>query len=219
MSKRAVILLSGGIDSSVCLALAKAQGFQCYALSVDYQQRHRHELNCAAAIAEQLDIVEHRIITCEMGVWGGSALTDTALNWDHFAQSRLNTYVPARNTILLSLALGWAEALGATDIFFGANAEDHDNYPDCRPEFFAAFAETADLATRVGTEGGRWRIHTPLLYWDKAQIIREGIQRGVDLSLTFSCYDPSLDFQPCLKCQACHMRAQGFLLCYQAANK
>ena len=210
MPKKAVILLSGGIDSSVTLALAKAQGFDCYALSVDYQQRNRHELNCAARIAGHLAVAQHRIIRCEMGSWGGSALTDLTMVVDQSTQPSVNTYVPARNTILLSLALGWAEALNSADIFFSANAQDYDNYPDCRPAFFTAFANTANVATRAGVSGHDIKIHTPLLYLNKAQIIREGQRLNVDLSLTFSCYDPIDSSQPCQYCLACELRTQGF---------
>lgn len=210
MDKKAVILLSGGIDSSVCLAIAKSQNFQCYALSFDYQQRNRYELTSAAAVANQIGAMEHRIIRCELGSWGGSALTDHQKPVDHYSQSRVNTYVPARNTIFLSLALGWAEALGAADIFFAANAQDYENYPDCRPAFFSAFANVANLATRAGVEDGQFQIHTPLIKLNKAQIIQQGLALGVDLSLTFSCYDPINQTQPCHQCLACHLRAQGF---------
>ena len=211
MSKKAVILLSGGIDSSVSLALAKEQGYACYALSVDYQQRNRHELNCAAHIAQQLAAIEHRVIRCEMGSWGGSALTDLTMTVDQPVQLLANTYVPARNTILLSLALGWAEALNSTDIFFSANAQDYDNYPDCRPEFFNAFANTANVATRFGVSGNAIQIHTPLLHLNKAQIIREGRRLNIDFSLTFSCYNPINGSEPCQHCLACELRAKGFV--------
>lgn len=212
MIKKAVILLSGGIDSSVALALAKEQGYACYALSVDYQQRNHYELNCAARIALQLGAVQHRIIRCEMGSWGSSALTDLSMAVDHPAQSAANTYVPARNTILLALALGWAEALGSADIFFAANVQDYDNYPDCRPEFFNAFAKTANVATRIGTDGQVITIHTPLLHLNKAQIIQEGRRLNVDLSSTFSCYDPINNSEPCRRCLACELRANGLEL-------
>lgn len=210
MQKKAIVLLSGGIDSSVCLAIAKSQGFDCYALSFDYNQRNRHELTCAKVIAEQLDVVEHRIIKCEIAAWGGSALTDTHLTVDDYLTQRVNTYVPGRNAIFLSLAVGWAEAIQANDIFFAANAEDYANYPDCRPAFFNAFSEMAKLATRAGTEGSPFKIHTPLIQLSKTEIIHQGKKLNVDLSLTFSCYDPIDQTQPCQRCLACHLRQEGF---------
>lgn len=210
MAQKAVILFSGGVDSSVCLAMAKAQGLDCYALSIDYNQRNRYELDCAARVAKQIGVVNYRTIRCEIGSWGGSALTDLNSVLDDYAQPQINTYVPARNSIFLSLALGWAETLGANIIFFGANAQDHDNYPDCRPEFFSAFSEIARFATRIGTAGDQCQIHTPLLRWSKTQIIREGQRLNIDFSLTFSCYDPIAYSQPCHQCLACHVRAEGF---------
>ena len=210
MGQKAVVLLSGGIDSSVCLAIAREQGFMCYALSVDYNQRNVHELQCAKLIAGQIGTVAHRVIRCEIGSWGGSALTDHTLAVDGSSEELVNTYVPARNMIFLSLALGWAEVLKADAIFFAANAEDYNNYPDCRPEFFEAMAQTAHLGTRNGVEGNRCQILTPLLNWNKARIIREGMRLNVDFSQTFSCYDPLRDFQPCTRCLACHIRAEGF---------
>ena len=185
MSQKAVVLLSGGIDSSVCLAIAREQGFICYALSVDYNQRNVHELQCAKLVAGQIGAVVHRVIRCEIGSWGGSALTDHTLAVDGSSEERVNTYVPARNMIFLSLALGWAEVLKADAIFFAANALDYNNYPDCRPEFFEALAQTARLATRYGIEGNSCQILTPLLNWNKAQIIREGIRLNVDFSRDF----------------------------------
>ncbi len=209
LTQKAVVLLSGGIDSSVCLALAKDQGYTCYALSIDYKQRHSYELHCAKVIAGQLEVIEHRVIHCDLGVWGGSALTDHALRVDGHASGNVNTYVPARNTIFLSLAMGWAEALGAVNIFFAANAQDFDNYPDCRPEFFQSFTQTANLATRSGESGGQWQIHTPLLHWDKTRIIQEALRLKLDLSQTFSCYDPINYSQPCSQCLACKLRSQA----------
>lgn len=206
MKKKAVILLSGGIDSSVCLALAKSQDFQCYALSIDYHQRNRHELACAAQVAQQIGVAEHRVIQCEAGSWGGSALTDACLTIDGGQHDRPNTYVPARNLIFLSLALGWAEVLSARDIFFGANAADHDHFPDCREAFFAAFSHAASVATRSGIDGDFFRLHTPLLSLHKMQIIRKAKELGVDLDLTFSCYDPINQTEPCHRCSACHLR-------------
>jgi len=206
---KAIILLSGGIDSSVGLAIAKSQGYDCYALSVDYGQRNRYELKCAAVIAKQLGAIQHRVIHCEMNAWGGSSLTDELIPVDNYLQPKVNTYVPARNTIFLSLAMGWGEAIGAADIFFAANADDYDNYPDCRPEFFTAFAATANLATRCGVEGRCWKIHTPLLSSTKSQIIQQAHHLNLDLSLTFSCYDPINESQPCQQCLACHLRTQA----------
>jgi 7-cyano-7-deazaguanine synthase len=210
MSQKAVVLLSGGIDSSVCLAIARAQGFICHALSIDYNQRNIHELQCAKLVASQIGAVAHRVIRCEIGSWGGSALTDHILTVDGATQDQVNTYVPARNMIFLSLALGWAEVLEADAIFFAANAEDYINYPDCRPEFFEAMAQTARLGTRRGVKENRCQILTPLLNWNKAQIIREGRRLNVNLSQTFSCYDPLANSQPCTRCLACHLRTQGF---------
>lgn len=210
MNRKAIILLSGGIDSSVCLAIAKSQGFQCYALSFDYHQRNAHELDCAALVARQIGVVEHRVLPCAINAWGGSSLTDLNMKVDDYAVQHVNTYVPARNTIFLSLALGWAEALGATDIFFAANAQDYENYPDCRPDFFAAFMQLANLATRAGVEGRAMQIHTPLIQRNKAQIIQQGRRLGVDFSLTFSCYSPINQTEPCQQCLACHLREQGF---------
>ncbi len=210
MNKKAVVLLSGGIDSSVCLALAKSQGFQCHALSLNYNQRNLHELFCAEIIAQQIGVSEHRIIKCELGAWGGSSLTDNNMSVDSFLTPHVNTYVPARNTIFLSLALSWAETVNATHIFFAANAEDDENYPDCRPEFFNAFTRLAQLATRAGTESNQFNIHTPLITLSKKQIIQLGKDLNVDLNLTFSCYDPVNINQPCQQCVACHLRNEGF---------
>lgn len=178
---------------------------------MDYNQRNRYELQCAQKIA-QLAQVEHRIIRCDLGVWGGSALTDLSWNVDNYSRKQVNTYVPARNSVLLALTLSWAEAIQAQDIFFAANADDYDNYPDCRPEFFAAFAQTAALATRVGCEGNLLKIHTPLLQWNKVQIIREGQRLNVDLAQTFSCYDPVNENVSCNNCLACEIRNQGFAM-------
>ena len=212
---RAVVLLSGGLDSATLLALAKADGFEPCALSVDYGQRHRIELDCAATLAKQAG-AEHRVVTLDLRGIGGSALTsDTAVPKDRSADE-MNagipiTYVPARNTILLGIALGYAETLGAHDIFFGANNLDHAGYPDCRPEFFAAFAALANLATKASTQDGhRLRIHTPLLHWTKAEIIRTGHRLGVDFSQTLSCYDPDSSGRSCGRCDACQLRIQGF---------
>ncbi len=212
---RAVVLLSGGLDSATLLALAKADGFEPYALSIDYGQRHRIELECAATLAKRAGAV-HRVVSLDLRGIGGSALTsDAAVPKDRSADE-MNagipiTYVPARNTILLGIALGYAETLGAHDIFFGANNLDHAGYPDCRPEFFAAFATLANLATKASTQDGhRLRIHTPLLHWTKAEIIRTGHRLGVDISQTLSCYDPDASGRSCGRCDACQLRIQGF---------
>jgi len=214
--KKAVVLLSGGLDSSTCLALAGAQGFEAYALSVDYGQRHRIELECATRIAQRLGAKDHRIVEIDLRAIGGSALTDridvpkerTAEEMSHGIPI---TYVPARNTILLGLALGYAETIRAFDIFFGANVLDYSGYPDCRPEFIDAFAKLANLATKAGAEGtGLFQVHTPLLKMTKADIIREGARLGVDFSLTLSCYDPDPVGRPCGKCDSCQLRQKGF---------
>lgn len=208
--KKAIVLLSGGIDSSVCLAIAKSQGYSCYALSIDYQQRNRHELECAKNIARQIGAVEHKIIHCEINNWGGSALTDVNLPVDEYSKKRGNTYVPARNTVFLSLALSWGEAIGAHDFFFAANAEDYDNYPDCRSEFFTAFKKIAEWGTRAGVEGAGFVIHTPLIQLNKTEIIQWGKKLNVDLSMTFSCYNPIDGDQPCQQCLACYLRQKSF---------
>ncbi len=212
---RAVVLLSGGLDSATLLALALADGFEPFALSVDYGQRHRIELQCAANLAKRAE-AEHRVVTLDLRGIGGSALTsDTAVPKDRSADEMNSgipiTYVPARNTILLGIALGYAETLGAHDIFFGANNLDHAGYPDCRPEFFAAFAALANLATKASTQDGhRLRIHTPLLHWTKAEIIRTGHRLGIDFSQTLSCYDPDSSGRSCGRCDTCQLRIQGF---------
>ncbi len=209
---KAVVLLSGGVDSSVSLAIAKERGFKTFALSIDYGQRHRHELKCAAVIAKQLQAEQHRIIRCELGAWGGSALTDHSLTMNNQPCENINTYVPARNIIFLSLALSWAEAIGAKDIFFAANAEDYENYPDCRPEFFNAFLRAAALATRAGSqENSAWQIHTPLLNFSKSQIIQMAKRLCVDLTQTFSCYDPIDQTKPCHQCLACRILEKAYL--------
>ncbi len=210
----AIVLLSGGLDSSTVLALAKAQGFRPYALSFQYGQRHRWELDCAARIAEALGVAEHFVATLDLGRLGGSALTadlpvpkDRDLN----AQEIPPTYVPARNTLFLSFALAWAEVLGAQDLFIGVNALDYSGYPDCRPEYIAAFEQLANLATKAGVEGRqRLRVHAPLIQMTKAQIIQQGLKLGVDYSLTTSCYDPGPQGRPCTSCDACRLRAKGF---------
>jgi len=210
MSK-AVILLSGGLDSATVLAQAMEQGFECHALSLDYGQRHKAELAAAKDIAASLQVREHRIIHIGLGDMGGSALTDDAIAVPEHAGSGIPvTYVPARNTVFLSLALGWAEVLGALDLFIGVNAVDYSGYPDCRPEFIAAFEELAQLATKAGVEGRRFEIHTPLIHLSKAEIIREGVRLGVDYSRTVSCYQADDAGRACGVCDACRLRADGF---------
>jgi 7-cyano-7-deazaguanine synthase len=213
--KRAVLLLSGGLDSATAFAAAKVDGYAVYALSVDYGQRHRMELERAAAIAQALGAAEHRIVKLDLRQIGGSALTaDIAVPKDRDTADTNRgipvTYVPARNTILLGLALGYAEVVGAFDLFIGANVLDYSGYPDCRPEFLKAFEQLADLATKAGVEGGRFRIHAPLLKMTKAEIIREGSRLGVDYSLTLSCYDPDTSGRACGRCDSCQLRKNGF---------
>jgi 7-cyano-7-deazaguanine synthase len=213
---KAVVLLSGGLDSTTALAVAKSQGFDVCALSVDYGQRHRVELERAADVARALGVVDHRTVKLDLRAIGGSALTsDIAVPKDRSADDMSHgvpvTYVPARNTILLGLALGYAETVGAFDIFIGANVLDYSGYPDCRPEFLAAFENLANLATRAGTEGtGTFRVHSPLLKMTKAEIIREGARLGVDYGLTLSCYDPDAEGRACGRCDSCSLRKKGF---------
>jgi 7-cyano-7-deazaguanine synthase len=213
---RAVVLLSGGLDSTTTAAVAKADGFDVYALSVDYGQRHRVELERAAAVAKALGVADHRTVTLDLRAIGGSALTaDVAVPKDRSADDMGHgvpvTYVPARNTILLGLALGYAETVGAFDIFIGANVLDYSGYPDCRPEFLAAFEGLANLATKAGTDGaGRFRVHAPLLKLTKAEIIRDGVRLGVDYAPTLSCYDPDAAGRACGRCDSCQLRKKGF---------
>jgi len=215
-SPAAVVLLSGGLDSATTAAIASAAGFRIHALSVDYGQRHRFELEAAARVAAALGAVEHRTLRIDLGALGGSALTDDiAIPTDRTADEMSGgipvTYVPARNTVMLALALGYAEVLGAADIFIGVNAIDYSGYPDCRPEFIAAFEKLANLATKAGVEGAlQFRIHTPLIELTKAEIIRRGLQLGVDYSLTHSCYAPNEAGAPCGHCDACQLRLKGF---------
>jgi 7-cyano-7-deazaguanine synthase len=210
--KKAVILISGGLDSATTLALAKSQGYACYALSFDYGQRHRIELQAARQVAEHLGVVEHKFIHINLDSIGGSALTDTQINvpTQGISEQIPITYVPARNTVFLALALGWAEVLSAYHIFIGVNAVDYSGYPDCRPKFIEAFEQLANLATKAGVEGHTFKIHTPLIHLTKAQIIQEGLRLGVDYSLTISCYQPSSDGYACGMCDACRLRADGF---------
>ncbi len=212
---RAVILLSGGLDSSVTLAMAIAEKFEPHALSFEYGQRHQIEIEAAKRVANSLGVRDHRIAQIDLRVFGGSALTDEIAvpqerDIDEMAKGVPVTYVPARNTILLSYALGFAETIGATDIFIGANAVDYSGYPDCRPEFLRAFEQLANLATKAGVEGARFKIHAPLLRLTKADIVRKGTELGVDFSLTHSCYDPAPDGTACGKCDACLLRLKGF---------
>ncbi|HMJ57535.1 MAG TPA: 7-cyano-7-deazaguanine synthase QueC [Gemmatimonadales bacterium] len=216
MQKRAVILLSGGLDSATTLAIAKREGFACYALSFRYGQRHSAELEAARRVAKHLGAAEHVILDIDLRQFGGSALTsdlpvpkDRPL--DLTRDSIPITYVPARNTIFLSFALAWAEVLGAQAIFIGVNALDYSGYPDCRPEYIAAFQRMADLATKAGVEGSqRLTIHTPLIEMTKAEIIRKGLELGVDFDMTLSCYDPDELGNACGRCDACQLRAKGF---------
>jgi 7-cyano-7-deazaguanine synthase len=213
MPKPAVVLLSGGLDSATVLAVAKSLGFVSYALSFDYGQRHRYELDAARRVAESQGAVRHQIVTFDLRAFGGSALTsDIAVPKSrHMDDSIPITYVPARNTIFLSFALAWAEVLGAIDIFVGVNALDYSGYPDCRPEYIEAYERMANLATKRGVEGpNKLTIRAPLIRLTKAEIIRKGIELGVDYSLTSSCYDPGPDGSPCGECDSCRLRAKGF---------
>lgn len=212
MQKKAVVLYSAGLDSTTCLAIAQAEGFIPYAISFDYGQRHRHELELARANARQLGAVEHLVVAFDLRQVGGSALTsDTAVPKEGVGTDIPVTYVPARNTIFLSFALGWAEVLGAFDIFIGVNALDYSGYPDCRPEYIESYQRMANLATRAGVEGtGHFTIHTPLLHLTKAQIIQRGLALGVDYSRTHSCYDPAPDGRSCGRCDSCRLRLKGF---------
>jgi 7-cyano-7-deazaguanine synthase len=208
--KQAVVLLSGGLDSMVCAALAREAGFGVLALTVDYNQRHRVELEAAKRIAANL-AERHIILPIDLRAFGGSALTsDTAVPKEGVGEGIPVTYVPARNTIFLSLALGWAEAARARDLFIGVNALDYSGYPDCRPEFIRAFAATANLATKAGVEGEGFTIHAPLQHLSKADIAREAVRLGLDASLSHSCYDPLPDGRHCGLCDACRLRAKGF---------
>jgi 7-cyano-7-deazaguanine synthase len=210
---RAVVLLSGGLDSYTAAAIARAQRFTLFALTIEYGQRHAHEIEAARAVARALGVERHLELTVDLRAIGGSSLTsDDAVPRDRDLQAEgiPSTYVPARNTIFLSLALGWAEVVGASDIVIGVNALDYSGYPDCRPEFIAAFERLAGLATRAGVEGGHFRVHTPLISLGKADIIRRGLELGLDYGLTHSCYDPSPAGRPCGTCDSCVLRAKGF---------
>jgi len=212
---KAVVLLSGGMDSATTTAIARSRGFEVYALSIRYGQRHAVELEAARRVAQRLGVARHEIVDLDLRAFGGSALTadqpvpkDTPL--DRIGEGIPATYVPARNTIFLALALAWAESLDARDIFIGANALDYSGYPDCRPEFFAAFERMASLATRAGVEGEPVRIHTPLIALSKAEIVTRGADLGVDFGLTSTCYDPAPDGAACGHCEACLLRLKGF---------
>jgi 7-cyano-7-deazaguanine synthase len=213
---KAVCLLSGGLDSSVCLALARSQDFECYALSFDYGQRHHVELDSAKHVAQKLGAAQHLIVPIDLRVFGGSALTsDLAVPKGRSGKQMTAeipvTYVPARNTVFLSLALAWAEVLGSSDIFIGVNALDYSGYPDCRPEFIEAYEAMGNLATKAGVEGlMRLKIHTPLIRLSKAEIVKLGGQLGLDFSLTHSCYDPDKSGRPCGQCDSCLLRRKGF---------
>jgi 7-cyano-7-deazaguanine synthase len=212
MSPKAIVLLSGGLDSTTCLAIAKSQGYVCYALSVNYGQRHLTELESARYIASHLGVEEHKVVDVNLRNFGGSSLTDENLQVKDYKASKAipNTYVPARNTVMLSLALAYAEVVGAYDIFIGANVVDYSNYPDCRPAFLAAFEHLAQVATKAGAEGQLFRIHAPLLHWNKARIIQEGLHLGVDYSKTVSCYRLNHQGQACGACDSCVLRRNGF---------
>ncbi len=219
-SKRAIILLSGGLDSATVLAIANQEGYECHALSFDYGQRHSFELESAKKVASQLGVVEHVISSIDLTAWGGSALTDDI----HVPKEGKSdgipvTYVPARNIIFLSHALGFAEAIGSRDIFIGVNAVDYSGYPDCREEFITAFENTANLATKAGVEGDPFTIHAPLLQLSKVDIIKRGLELGVDYSMTQSCYDPDEFGSPCGKCDACRLRIDAFNQLHSAQSQ
>lgn len=208
---KAVVLLSGGMDSATVLAIARAQGFEVYALSVAYGQRHTSELAAAAQLARSLGAAAHKVVNIDLRSIGGSALTDDIDVPEHGGDGIPVTYVPARNTIMLSVALGWAEVLGAQHLFCGVNAVDYSGYPDCRPEFIAAFEQLANLATKAGVEGHTLHVHAPLIHLSKADIVRRGLELGVDFAQTVSCYRADLDGRACGHCDACRLRTAGFL--------
>lgn len=216
MSTPAVVLLSGGLDSATTAAIAKHDGFDLYALTVDYGQRHRFELDAARCVAGELGVIRHEVLRIDLSAFGASALTAKIdvpkdRNDDEMEHGIPVTYVPARNTVMLSMALAFAEAVGAADIFIGVNAVDYSGYPDCRPEFIEAFERTANLATKAGVEGTlKFTVHAPLIRWSKAEIIRRGTELGVDYSLTHTCYDPAPNGVSCGHCDACQLRLKGF---------
>ena len=212
MTKKAVILVSGGLDSSTVLAMAKQQGFHCYTLSFDYGQRHRSELIAAAQVSKSMQVEAHKVVSLDLGTIGGSALTDTNIDVPEFETTGIPiTYVPARNTVFLSIGLGWAEVLGANDIFVGVNAVDYSGYPDCRPDYISAFEQMANLATKAGVEGNKLTVHAPLIDMTKGQIIQAGIKIGVDYSATVSCYQADEEGAACGVCDSCRLRKQGFI--------
>jgi 7-cyano-7-deazaguanine synthase len=211
VERKAVVLLSGGLDSATVLALARQQGYACYAMSLDYGQRHSAELVAARRVAEALGVVEHKVIPMDLTLIGGSALTDSRIEVPAQPGEGIPvTYVPARNTVFLSLALGWAEVLGAWDLFIGVNAVDYSGYPDCRPEYIQAFQRLSQLATRAGVEGGEFKVHAPLIELSKAEIINTGTRLGVDYALTVSCYAADQAGRACGRCDSCRLRAAGF---------
>lgn len=211
-TRRAVILLSGGLDSATVLAIARSSGFACHALSFDYGQRHSAELDAAARVAARQGAVEHRVFKLDLAMFGGSALTDSRIAVPEQASTGIPvTYVPARNTIMLSIALAWAEVLESRDIFIGVNAVDYSGYPDCRPEYIASFETMANLATKAGVEGKQLHVHTPLMQLGKAQIIRLGTELGVDYNATVSCYQADAAGRACGVCDSCRLRRQGFI--------
>jgi 7-cyano-7-deazaguanine synthase len=215
--KRAVVLLSGGLDSATVLALAQQQGYQCYALSFDYSQRHHSELAAARQVAAAANVIEHRTINLDIGQFGGSALTDATIAVPETPAAGIPvTYVPARNTVFLSLGLAWAEVLGSCDLFIGVNAVDYSGYPDCRPEFIQAFETMANLATKAAVEGRRFSLHTPLIDLSKAEIIQMGLGLGVDYALTVSCYQADEQGRACGVCDSCRLRTTGFSAAGQA---
>lgn len=210
-ANKAVVLLSGGLDSATTLAIARESGFACYALSIDYGQRHRSELQAAAVVAKAVGAVEHRVVMLDLAQFGGSALTQTDIAVPEAASHGIPiTYVPARNTIMLSLALAWAEVLSARDIFIGANAVDYSGYPDCRPEFIRVFEDLANLATKIGVEGQRVSVHAPLIALSKAAIIERGAELGIDFAQTVSCYQADAQGRACGRCDSCRLRRDGF---------
>ena len=210
-TRKAVVLLSGGLDSATVLAMARAQGFDCYALSLDYGQRHHAELAAAGRVAGSLGVSEHKVLSISLDAIGGSALTDSSIDLPEAGGEGIPvTYVPARNTVFLALALGWAEVLGSTDLFVGVNAVDYSGYPDCRPAFIEAFEHLANLATKAGVEGGEFKVHAPLIRMSKAEIIRAGVGLGVDYGLTVSCYQADEEGIACGVCDSCRLRAEGF---------
>ncbi len=211
--KNAIVLLSGGLDSATCLAIAKSENYTPYALSFDYGQRHKTELEAAGKIAASMNAAEHMVISIDLRKWGGSALTSDSISVPdagNYDKPIPPTYVPARNTIFLSFAVGWAEVLGIKDIFIGVNSRDYSGYPDCRPQFIDAFAKCATLGTKAADEGWEFSIHAPLQYLSKAEIIKRGVELGVDYALTRSCYNPDSQGRACGKCDSCAIRKEGF---------